>query len=176
MKKWFATGIAFLVNVNSFCAPNDVPRDASAGAVYPFVPGSKVNAIATYKDTMYVGGIPGNMIYCIPLSSEAEISSYMESDPVALPKHGIKQIVADNDYLYVCTRGNGSGMITERKYPVFLAAFEEGYDFGIVKQNDCTVSISEQHCPSPSGERNAHLNGLKSAPSKAPFQSIPPSV
>lgn len=77
------------------------------------------------KNKLYVGS--RNKVYMYDIS--------VESNPILIGSSAdlaagyiLRSISIKNEYLYVVTRGNGSGMDNEIKYPLFLASFEMGLE------------------------------------------------
>lgn len=116
----------------------------------PFKEGSMVNAFATCNDTIYVGGMPGNVIYRVVTDKSGQLSFDGTSEAVCKASAGIKDIIVNGDVLYVCTRDNGYGMGVDYKRPQYLASFEETAGF---EASDITGAASADICDSPCPSR-----------------------
>lgn len=115
----------------------------------PFQKESMVNAMACSQDTVYVGGMPGNVVCKYVADESGNLSCLGSSDPVADTLSGIKEIVLEENFIYVCSRGNGYGMGVDYKRPDYVASFEDGVGFEAEElSGSAEYEISDEHCPS----------------------------
>lgn len=108
-----------------------------------------VNAIATSQDTVYVGGLPGNVVYKYVADKSGNLSFRGNSEPVTDTPSGIKEIVLGDEFIYVCSRGNGYGINVDYKRPDYVASFEDIVGFEAEEiSGSVKYEISDEHCPS----------------------------